>query len=530
MIWPFQQQVQVPAVVPMQKPASVRDMSELVDYEELSPDDAVNAAALSRKSTRIMHNYIPSNPFRATVRIKKSAASSSTQGSTLVEHQKPKQYQRTKNPATPRDPAPLRSPPSASRTVVRLLRFLKRLPSSMIALVLQEASPTLATSLSSAKLSPLEDSKSENVLVPDIDIFNIDSPASFPSSPFSRAYVMNRASERVVSLMFAARDRLRLEAQSVSRDEFSRMVAREAQTRGQFAVFDARQVSAGIALTCGNHCAVKVGKGLVSSCRAMIPIRPNTFVYFEFSVTVSSNQVPHLAIGLAPLDSPLNVMVGSWAKSVGLYYDGQVMIGSRWFPPLSHGRQRTDRGGSKAITDGSQSTDVASSEAVAINATERISAGSTVGILIYLPGSHEFPSTVHDFHHPELACPPPTIQQSRDRSLSAASNPSRSRTVSMAAATAMQLSHPLVHFNINGHPIHYSDDVQEALKDLNNHGDLLPHAPVLFPTVSLFTEETRVWCRFCEADIVYRDRAAIRAPPGARVYCLDGSLLLSERE
>jgi hypothetical protein len=50
----------------------------------------------------------------------------------------------------------------------------------------------------------------------------------------------------------------------------------------------------------------------------------------------------------------------------------------------------------------------------------------------------------------------------------------------------------------------------------------------LYPTVSLFSDETRVWCRFCEADVVYRSRAAIGAPPGVRVYCLDGTLLLQE--
>jgi hypothetical protein len=39
-----------------------------------------------------------------------------------------------------------------------------------------------------------------------------------------------------------------------------------------------------------------------------------------------------------------------------------------------------------------------------------------------------------------------------------------------------------------------------------------------------------VWCRFCEADIVYRSRSTVGAPPGVRVYCLDGSLLLDEKD
>lgn len=37
-----------------------------------------------------------------------------------------------------------------------------------------------------------------------------DSPASFPSTPFSRMEIMNRTTEKVDSVMFAARDRLRL--------------------------------------------------------------------------------------------------------------------------------------------------------------------------------------------------------------------------------------------------------------------------------------------------------------------------------
>ena len=36
--------------------------------------------------------------------------------------------------------------------------------------------------------------------------------------------------------------------------------------------------------------------------------------------------------------------------------------------------------------------------------------------------------------------------------------------------------------------------------------------------------------RFCEADIVYRSRSTIGAPPGVRVYCLDGSLLMDEKD
>jgi hypothetical protein len=44
----------------------------------------------------------------------------------------------------------------------------------------------------------------------------------------------------------------------------------------------------------------------------------------------------------------------------------------------------------------------------------------------------------------------------------------------------------------------------------------------------LLPEDTRVWCRFCEADVIYKLRETIGAPPGVRVYCLDGTLLIDE--
>jgi hypothetical protein len=541
MIWPFQQQPQqtsVPTAPMKEKSASVNELFELVRYEELAPDECSSSMSLHRKTARNMHNYIPLNPFRATVKVKNPIHSDgklTLQDNPETEKVVPCQRVPSTVSTGTFDAVPIRpqSPSSTTRSVLKALKFLRKIPTSIISFMLEEAPPNNGPLTSIVRgniesvppinmsdmdafavrpVSPLDD-EATAFSAPDIDIFNIDSPASFPSSPFSRAYVMNRASERVVSVLFAARDRLRLEAQSVSRDEFSRLAAREAQSHGQSAIFDSRQISAGIALTCGNHCAVKVGKGLVSSCRGMIPVRPNTFVYFEMSITVSSNQAPHLAIGIAPRDSPLNVMVGSWARSVGLYNDGQIMVGSKWFPSLSQQSNRNIEENSSTVSVPAVSGD-------------KIVAGSTVGLLVYLPGSHslgEVSASAQENLQPETSCPSIT----RDRSFSL-SSVSRSRTVSIAVATAMQLSHPLVHFNINGQPVNYSSEVPEALKELCDTVDA--PLPSLFPTVSLFSEDTRVWCRFCEADIVYRDRDTIRAPPGARVYCLDGSLLLSEKE
>eukprot|EP00605_Chrysophyceae_sp_TOSAG23-4_P003022 GSChrysophyteH1.ASY1.ANO1.3327.1 assembled CDS len=51
----------------------------------------------------------------------------------------------------------------------------------------------------------------------------------------------------------------------------------------------------------------------------------------------------------------------------------------------------------------------------------------------------------------------------------------------------------------------------------------------LYPTVSLVSPNTRVWCRFANDDILCRNRTLIGAPTEEKVYCLDGSLLLGEK-
>lgn len=335
-----------------------------------------------------------------------------------------------------------------------------------------------------------EDENAGALVPKDKDQIGSDSPASFPSTPFSRAYVMNRASERVVSVIFAARDRLRLEAQSVSRDEFSRMIAKENQSTGQYAIFDPRQTSNGVTLTCGNHCAMKIGNALCCSCRSMIFIRPDTYVYFEYSITASSSQVPSLGLGLSPIDCPLNVMVGSWPSSVGFYTDGQVMISSQWFQNLS---------------------------------SSKVGAGTTVGMLVYVPSSKSGKEITNanvmsnlplEVLQPESNLPPTVDKKS----------PSPPDLRESSSQEQHSKPETLLKFNVNGVPVNFSKEVTEKMSEAGS--GIAP----LYPTVSLFSENTRVWCRFCEADIVFRSRVSMQAPTGVRVYCLDGSLLLDENE
>lgn len=106
---------------------------------------------------------------------------------------------------------------------------------------------------------------------------------------------------------------------------------------------------------------------------------------------------------------------------------------------------------------------------------------------------------------------------------------------------------PIFQFTVNGQPVLHPEEANLSHQDLTamdanlsmygnravpsaGNGGAGGSAPALYPTVSLFSEETRVWCRFCEADVIYKSRAAIGAPPGVKVYCLDGSLLLQESD
>lgn len=463
---------------------SVDELAELLAYEEVDPvgDESVESfPAQYPRGLRGMHNYIPSNLFKATIKIHKSV--------------------------------PMTHLQSKNRTVSELPNYVAGEGGSCL-----------------------------------VDYMGADSPASFPPTPYSRASVMNRSLDRVASVMFAARDKLRLEAQSVSRDEYSRLLAEEARLSGQFAVFDPQQSSPGVQLSCGNHCATKVGKGLCCCCRSMMPVRPNAYVYFEFSVMVSSAQTPTLGIGLSPNDCPTNVMVGSWPCSQGLYNDGQMLIGSHWYPS----------------TNG-----------------KKIEAGSNIGMLVYIPsvagpqedvdllledtelallqldaisehtgekqtedasGKSFIESIINSFSRSSSLDPDESYGLALSSSDSKENSPENNKKKNHCTAdedkagndsngsqedatnTGPAKPHMLFHFTVNGEPILYPAEASKCLEEV-----VSTNTP-LYPTVSLFSEETRVWCRFCEADVIYRSRAQIGAPPNVRVYCLDGTLLLKESD
>lgn len=354
------------------------ELRDLIYYEETKVADSAAWEPVKKRMKKMMHNFVPPNTFRATVRLRQTPGTSSDL-------------------------------------------------------------PSYHTGYDTDAL------------------MEADSPVSFPTTPFSRARVMNRSTERVSSVMFTARDRLRLDELSSSRDELSRSAALEARSRGKYAAFDPQQASEGLALTCGNHCTFKIGDALCCSCRAMMTIRRNVFTYFEFSVTASHDAVPMVSIGVAPQTCPLNVMIGSWVASIGLYSDGQLLAESKWYQSPRHA------GG--------------------------IGAGVTVGLLVFLPVQES----------PELT------DEGWMSEKDLASLPSK----------------PFVQFNVNGRPADF--ELPEAILRK------LTEAEDLFPSVSVLSEGTRVWCRFCEADILYRSRRSIGAPGGVKIYCLDGSKLLDSK-
>ncbi|CAM9734842.1 unnamed protein product, partial [Phaeothamnion confervicola] len=184
-------------------------------------------------------------------------------------------------------------------------------------------------------------------------------PQSFPPTPISRACVMARRSQFADDILFLVRDQLRLDEHSRCPDETTRLTAEFLRRQARLAVLNGHDAAEGIALTCGQHCATKLGSALYSSVRAMVPVLRNRYVFFQFSVTVQEAAIPSLSLGLSTLEMPLNNPVGAWAYSIGLNSTGQILLSSRWYG--------------------------CPGEAC-------FGVGSTVGILVYLDGAQVFQS------------------------------------------------------------------------------------------------------------------------------------------
>eukprot|EP00979_Chaetoceros_neogracilis_P014997 scaffold5222_cov282-Chaetoceros_neogracile.AAC.12 len=297
-------------------------------------------------------------------------------------------------------------------------------------------------------------------------------PKSFPPTPTSRAHLLARGTKFAEDVVFLARDQLRVEKGLESENEQTKAMAKALCEGKRLAVFNAYDVGAGINLSCGQHCASKIGNDLYSTARGMIPVLRNSFVYFEMTVSTPpllSMMLHHtsLSIGLSTLEMPLNALVGAWNGSVGLCSTGQVLAGSQWCSPLN------------AKTYGTN---------------------STIGCLVYLDDDSAFETW---------------------------------DGLKVTANVVFNVDDTVI---VPGDPPGFPPSEQVhgdgGEEGEQRYSPVLPicvpRDEELFPTLTLHSSQTEVLCRFCAEDILATSRSTIGAPRGVTVYCCDGSVLFDE--
>jgi hypothetical protein len=357
-------------------------------------------------------------------------------------------------------------------------------------------------------------------------------PSSFPGSPVARARYMSVSDVEVDSVVFRARDKLRLETQSASSDALSRTAASRVLKAGRNIAFDAHFSLTDTFLACGNHYILKTGSGgSCSTCRATVPVWQGVNVYLEFSITSQSDVNPSsfvsgpvdLSIGLIPADCPPNVTAGQWPHSVGLFSDGRLFVSGN------------ECNYKDAIDCGERASSLV-----------QVVASTTIGMLIYIPHPRDEGN--------ESAGSPSSGHQQRganrngETNFSAVDNDlddidllaiedaadvdANHRDVSVLTGNDMETNSisPRISgefsviYNINGNVVEMNKSSQRSIA--SSFCNWRSSAPDLYAVVSLVSKNAGSWCRFSASDVVYKSRSAIGAPAGETVYCMDGSLLL----
>ncbi len=420
------------------KLSKVGPASKVVKYIER--DDEVLTKHAKKRIQRIMHYSVPLRPFMATVEVVQTKTSPS-----------------------------------------RMRRSHKR-RSSLFGDVDFPSTASISDSINSpnqcgiASVSDESGRDSPISLTPSVASSFMSTPKSFPPTPTSRAHVLARGTRFAEDVVFLARDQLRVEKSMNSDHAQTRAMARALNKGKRLAVFNASDVGAGMNLSCGQHCASKVGNDLYSTARGMIPVLRNSFVYFEMTVSTPpllSMMLHHasLSVGLSTLEMPLNALVGAWKGSVGLCSTGQLLASSQWCAPMN------------PKTYGSK---------------------STVGCLVYLDDDSAFETW-------------DGVMVTANIAFNVDGN------VIIPAPSVVSV--PGGNDSKSSNPAPFEDGQYSPFLPI-----FVPREEEFFPTLTLHSSQTEVLCRFCAEDILATSRSAIGAPRGVTVYAVDGSVLFHDDE
>jgi hypothetical protein len=338
-------------------------------------------------------------------------------------------------------------------------------------------------------------------------------PKSFPPTPGSRFMVMARGSRFAEDVVFFAREHLRLQDGLESSNDRTRSMALALRDGRRLAVFSADDAGRNIALSCGQHCATKIGNVLYCTTRCMVPVLRNCHVYFEMSVANPVDQqasMPSLSIGLSTPEMPNNTLVGAWKSSIGLLTTGQVLAAGQWYSPSD----------SRVSTYGN---------------------GSTVGCLMLLDDAGAFetwdgmmvPATVTFNVDGNVVLPPaylpPHLGGIGGVLGGALGGPSgmsmMGMNMNMGGMMASQSMSMGVGFEQDG-----AAAAAAAVQPNTSFSLYVPREEDLYATLTLHSPATQVMCRFCAEDVVANTRESIGAPPGVTVYAVDGSVLIERTD
>ncbi|RLN73519.1 hypothetical protein BBJ28_00021081 [Nothophytophthora sp. Chile5] len=269
--------------------------------------------------------------------------------------------------------------------------------------------------------------------------------------------------------------------------------------------FNAQDCHKDIYLSCGRHCASKVGAGMYRSVRASVPLQKSRFVYFEMTLqegrsplrgtNQSANKldVPvragaaalkaggattatgasetragadaSVCIGLSTRLTPLNTLVGTSPNSIGFYSAGHVLVGS-----------------------GPRSS---------VGVGQKYGYQSTVGVLAQVVDRQD---------------------NGEGAGASSGNAPPLSSSTSSGAAPGSSIGEAFVRFTVDG----------TALRDSENRvmefSLPFPSRSELYPTLTLHSQDVQVFSRFSAPDVVGLNLQELELPveEPVEIWCLDG--------